>query len=123
MLRGKVLFMLKKVSDLTSHFPETWNFFLRIYFLQEFNSCILIFLDVIGTWQPQYFVTFCPRNSENCDFFTEVLFPGFFQKLFFPATFLHKLYVAGNYDYKEHDFRTVVSEVSCFVDNPGSQKI
>ena len=111
MLRGKVLFMLKKVSDLTSHFPETiGTFFFGYIFYRNlipvflFSKTLLALgsLNISGKKLKTLFpVTFCPRNSENCDFFTEVLFPGFFQKLFFPATFLHKLYVAGNYDYKE----------------------
>ena len=62
-------------------------FFLRFYFLRLY-------------WQPPYYFrkkspknpkhwTLFPVTWENSDFFSNV-FKGFFQKLFFPGTFLHR---------------------------------
>ena len=72
-------------------------FFLRTYFLQDFNSCDLYFLRlywqslILGEKNSQesktqnfFPVTFCPRTSENWDFLPKFLFPGFFpQKSYF----------------------------------------
>ena len=35
-------------------------------------------------------MTFCPRTSENWDFFTNVFISWFFSETFFPVTFLHR---------------------------------
>ena len=66
-------------------------FFSDIFF-QDFNFCDISFLDFIGIAQSPYYLRgkipgiqnprLISNNIRSLDFFTKVVFPGFFQKLF-----------------------------------------
>ena len=92
MHRRKIHFM--KTSKTWPYFPKT--FFYSDIFLQDFNSCDFISVTLLEApilfWEKSprnlkprtlYSVTFCPRISENRDFLSQFLFPGFYQEIFF----------------------------------------
>ena len=99
MHRRKVIF--KKTSQTWAHFPQTFSqFFFQIYFLRDFNSCDLIFSDLLYCRKKSH------RNLKLQDFTSsDIFFQGlekirifskvfyfqvFFPVTFFPGTFLHR---------------------------------
>ena len=82
-------------------------YLLKIYFLQDFNSFDLISWDFVGSHhivlgkksqesklKTLFSVTFCPRISENSDFFTKVFISRFFSRNFFSCDFFTWIHIS-----------------------------